>query len=407
MQAAAPHLLSAYPPYYKFRRFCELGGRALSEGDRTDERTVRRGRRDFGRAHMTNQTPTATADAADTNLRNDYDDTNAAEPPPGATPMESMGIMCPAKATQQRERGEASQQAGPPSMRMQRSRRRSLTRLKLQPPGATSADGTPAATAASEEARTTERAHAPVGMATSANERQQRSTDARPDPPRHCAGAVMGPPPGATQPAAEMAAESTAATEHADRRATAEGGVGSRGANASDPYIYGQFGGDNATPPWSSGSPPPGATCSSIGLSPPVRPSFLSPPPPFQPIVVPLILLAAVAATASSWERRHSGTSRPHRVSCCLWQLEDETQVHSDRWNERSHYAESSKCVAREIALWMPPEVHTNCHLHTPPPYDVTRLPVPYLWHSFATLIIEHRLPWLGHGLANTASPND
>ena len=38
---------------------------------------------------------------------------------------------------------------------------------------------------------------------------------------------------------------------------------------------------------------------------------------------------------------------------------------------------------------------------------DRTPRTFPYLWHSYAILIIKHRLPWLGHGLATSATPSN
>lgn len=406
--ASVIHALAGHA--HKFRLPCESGDRALSQGDRTDERTVRQSRRDFGRATMANQTSTATIDTTDINLRHEYDDAGCLPQPPGATSMDRMGTNCTMTAMQRRARSTAGQLAGPPSVHWQRDRRQQRTKHQAQPPGATLTGDSPAAAAASAKLATKRRASANAAVVTQANARKQRPAGERPELFRRSAAAAVHPP-GATRTAAKIAAESTAAAGSARKRGSAGEGAESSSARATHPHLNGWGSGDDAAPIQTGGSPPLGATLCSLGFSPPPYYTRLSPQLTYQTAFFPLVLLAAVAATVSFWERRHFGTSRPHRVSCCLWQLEDETSVHSNKMNKRLYLAESAKCVARALERWGPTEVRTNCNLHswynTPPPYDMTRLPVTYLWHSYATIIIEHRLPWLGHGLANTASRND
>ena len=422
-------MLSSFDLRLKFRLPCESGDRALSQGDRTDVRTVRQSRRDFGRATMANQTSTTTIDTTDINLRHEYDDADCLPQPPGATSVSRMGTDCPMTEMQRRARGTTGQLAGPPSVHWQRDRRQQRTKHGTQPPGATPDDDTPPTTGARDGTATRERAHVAKAAIAPSHERQSRSTPARPSTPGRQTAAALHQPPGATRAATGAAVGSEATKEHARLRVRTSRGAELRDTIASDPRSRGQHDGGDAAPTRLGDFLAPGAKCSSMNSSPHTVLTFLRLLPTYQPIVVSLILIAAVAATGSFWERRHFGTSRPHRESYCPWQLEDETSVHSNRRNERlypqkarnvslehSNFGCRQKCAycvtgaLYAIENYDLPKVRTNCNLYTrfnTPLHDATRLPVPYLWHSFATLIIEHRLPWLGHGLANTASPND
>ena len=395
---------------------------------------------------MATQTLTATADSAGTNSGYKYDVTDFAALPPGATPTERKGISCATTAASRHASYATSRLAGSPNVRAQSSRDEPQAKREVQPPGATSIGDTPAATAASAKPATRRRTSANAAMATQANARKQRPAGGHPELVRRSAAAAVHPPPGATRTAAKAAAESTAAAGYARKRGSAGGSAERSSARAHHPRLDGWGSGDDVAPTQTGDTPPLGATRCSLGFSPPLYYNRLSPQLTYQTAFFPLVLLAAVAATDSFWERRHFGTSRPHRVSCCPLQLEDETPVHSNQLNKRLYLAESAKCVARALELWEPSEVRTNCNLHSewsrcsvcrlerpsPPralakflertrsrvclserpvslrPIDRTPRTFPYLWHSHAILIIKLRLPWLGHGLATFAAhPND
>ena len=359
---------------------------------------------------MDEDSPDQVRETRDKNFAGALDAEPAAQPP-GTTPVLAAAAEDTTVAAHQTSSatGASSRPVEAPEVRMQRSRHAARASQGLQPPGATTAEETLAAANAKLAAAAS--AHASEAMAKQAEARQQRLAGARPKPSRRRAAAAVHLPPGATETATKATAEPAAAAGQASKSGSADGDAEESGASITYPHYDGGESGGDAPP--TSDSQPPGATRSPVAFSPPLyhsSPRF-STKPAFQALATPLILLAAIAATVSFWERRHSGTSRPRRGRLCLGQLGEETSVHSKGLNKGLYSAESTACAVRAVKLWVRQTVHSKRNLYAwyevTPPYDVARPPIPYLWHSYATLIIEHRLPWLGHGLANTASPND